>query len=655
MFGGAHRFDRIAAWGLAAFAVAALWPLRDRGLMLNDDGWYLHPVMRMMQGELLYRDVWTFYAPGIHHALQWIFEATGGPSILAARTFWLALIATTTGLTWCFARRFVPVWLAWLPAVTYALVPGPWHKSYFATLTITCFVLLARAFERPGAARFAAFGAAAGLALVTRQDVGFLALGIGLVAAPLPALVPRGFDRAPERSVRDAVVWLAALLGAFTVPVAATAGWYGAQGVLPELLDASFTRAFAQADVHPGASAVLGSLLSPTHFAMASEGRFVGVLMLLPLVLYLALGVVLARRVLRDGVTREHALLGALLAFAAATLGQAWRPLLLLRFLQSALPFYLLATIATGQAIAWLRARGAPNAAYAVAVAAFGGAALLVGQVVCGLPGVVQPAYTGSYRALRLTHPVDVLGDRFYEGFALADEIRMVRAFFAERGAGEPILAIPALPLYHAILERPNPTRFLSDHPTGDFVMTTAQKREDAERLLASPTRFALVDQGFWARTAKPDPLLATLLAEFHPVRGYGSVLVLERGNDPAWSDFAARLRTALTRGADPADVEAWRRFAADHPDEPLAWRMLGTVLQAGGDANGAIAAYERAVALDPADVGPLEAIAQIHARRGRAGEARAAMARAAAVRESPTLQRLGAALATPGAPAATP
>jgi len=53
MYGGARRIDRIAPWGLAAFAVVGLWPLRNRGLRLYDDGWYLQPVMRMMLGELL--------------------------------------------------------------------------------------------------------------------------------------------------------------------------------------------------------------------------------------------------------------------------------------------------------------------------------------------------------------------------------------------------------------------------------------------------------------------------------------------------------------------------------------------------------------------------------------------------------------------------
>src|SRR5262249_14288101 len=154
----------------------------------------------------------------------------------------------------------------------------------------------------PRVARFAELGATAGVALVTRQDVGILLVGIGLVAAPLPALFPRGFDRAEPRSTRDALMWLGALLAAFAVPVVATALWYAAHGALVPLLEAAFGSAFAQAAAHPAASVAVGALLSPAHFAMAGEGRFVGVLMLLPLVLYPALALVLARRVLRDGI-----------------------------------------------------------------------------------------------------------------------------------------------------------------------------------------------------------------------------------------------------------------------------------------------------------------------------------------------------------------
>lgn len=643
------RIDRFAPLGLFAFAWLALLPLRRHGLMVLDDGWYLQPTMRMMEGEVLYRDVWVFYAPGIYHLLAWLFEATGGPSIATARLLWIASIATSAALAYRLMRRFAPPWLAWLPAVTYVLVPGPWQKSYYATLTLTGFVALARCFERPSVARFAVLGLSAGVAFVTRQDVGLALLGIALVAAPLPGLFPNGFGRAARSAP-----WpqLAAVLAGAAIPFGAAVAWYAVHGALDDAYEAAFVHAFGQANAHPPALAGLRRLLSPATFALASEGRGVGILMLLPLAVYAALTVVVSRRVLRDGIRRDHALLAALLAFGVATLTQAYRPMLLLRFLQSAVPFYLLATIAASQASVWLRARGAGAVALAPVVVLAGAAAWLVTQVVFGLPGVVQPIYTGSARVLRLAHPVDVLGDRFYESFATAEEIRLVRAFYSAHAApDEPTLGLPIHALYNAILERPNPTRYIHDHPSGEFIMTADMKQAEAERLLASPARFVLVDQGWYARPAAPDPLLRMLRAEFHPVRGYGSTIVLERGNDPAWTGFAHGLRRALATGPKASDVAPWRTFADAHPDEPLAWRMLGLALAAARDRDAAVAALHRAAALDPFDVTPLETSGALLLDAGRVEDARADVARARAVRNSPALDRLEQALARSGPP----
>ena len=41
--------DRGVLAVLVIAAAAYLLPLRDRGLMINDDGWYLHPVQRMLE------------------------------------------------------------------------------------------------------------------------------------------------------------------------------------------------------------------------------------------------------------------------------------------------------------------------------------------------------------------------------------------------------------------------------------------------------------------------------------------------------------------------------------------------------------------------------------------------------------------------------
>jgi hypothetical protein len=642
--------DRWLPWLLALATAAYLLPLRGYGLMMVDDGWYLQPVLRMRAGEILYRDIWTFYAPGIHHAVEWLFRVTG-PSILAARTLLAAGIVVSVVLSYRLARRFAPPWLAWLPAAVYALVPGPWHKAYFATCTTAFFVLLARALERPDARRFAALGAMTGVTLVTRQDLGLLQLAAGLVAALLPAVWPTGFGRA-ARAPGPALRFSTAFLLAFAIPVAATAGYYAAHGALHDLLDATFVRAFSQAGAHP---ALLGRILSPASFAQAPEGRAVGVLMLLPLALYPTLAIALLARLRREGLNARNALVGALLAYATATLSQAYFPMLLLRFLQSALPFYLLATIAVADGVAALRARERFVLSHALVAATFGAATLLVGLVGFGLPAVRQPIYTGSLRMLRYRHPVEALSASINEDWGLAEEIRLVRAFFAGVPAGQPTIALPIHPLYNVLLDRPNPTRYVGDHPTGNFTMTAAQKQAEADRLLASPTRFAIVDQRWYARPTPPDPLLLALRDEFHPVRGYGTVLVLERGNDAEWRDFAMRLQRAIASGPAPGDTESWRRFVTGHADEPLAFRMLGLSLKAAGETNGAIAALHRAVQLDPTDVSSLETTAALLASLGRRGEAVSDIARARAVRESPAIRHIETSLKrTSDAPASS-
>jgi hypothetical protein len=634
--------DRWLPWLLAIGAAACLLPLRADGLSILDDGWLLQPVLRMRAGEILYRDVWTFYAPGIYHLIDGLFALTG-PSLVAARTLFAAMVVGAAVLAYRVARRLAPPHLAWLPAAVYVLAPGPWHKAYYGLCTVAGFLLLARALERPSLRRAVALGALAGVTLVTRQDLGVLQLGLLLGAVGVPALRPARFDLVPAGRWSRVARWSLAALGAAALPAAVTAVWYGVHGALPALLEATGSRALAQVGAHPP---MLGRMLAPATFAEAPEGRAVGVILLLPLALYALLGTALVGRLRRDGLGRETALRGAILAYACATLSEAYRPLLLLRFLQSALPFYLLIVAGASDLEGWLRARPGRGAAAIPAAAAVAGGAALVALVVFGLPRVKPPLYTGSARMLRYHVPVEIVGDCILEAPAEAEEIRLVRGFFEHVPRGEPVLAVPTLPLYNVLLGRPNPTAFLADHPTGNFVMSAERKRIEARRLLASPARFVIAEQRWYARGGTPrDPFRATLLLAFHPVRGYGSVLILERGSDPAWRGFAERLRRVLILGPRPGDLEAFERFAAAHRDEPLAWRMVAAASEADGDAAGAIDAFHRAAALDPLDVSALERSAALALALGRRDDAAADVARGRAVRDSGALRALSARL----------
>jgi len=248
---------------------------------------------------------------------------------------------------------------------------------------------------------------------------------------------------------------------------------------------------------------------------------------------------------------------------------------------------------------------------------------------------------------LRYDAPVEILGERFYERWSSAEEIRLVRNFFATHAEpGEPTLGLPTLSLYNPILARPNPTRVLAEHPKGNFVMSAAQKRDEGARLLASGTRFVVVDQSWYARGSDDDPLLALLRTAFRPVRGYRSVLILARGSDAGWAAASQRMRRTIGRQPVPAELDFWRAFAEQHPDEPLAWRVLAAHQEAAADLAGAIESLGRAAALDPAEPLPLEVAARLHLARGDRAAARASLARARAVRESPETRRLSRALA---------
>jgi len=626
----ASGLDRAIALGLAIAAVLYLFPLRAYGISASDDGWWLAPVLRMRAGEILYRDVWTYYAPLSLHAFAWLFDATG-PSFLAARDLMLAEIVASAVLAYAFTRRFAPPSIAWLPAAVYALAPGPWHKSFYAFVSIAFFVLLARAFEMPRARRFAALGAMAGATLATRQDLGIAQLAIAIAAALLPALAPRFPRAAPLALLAATSAGAAAVLGPF-------AAYYGAHGALPDLVEAVFVRAVAQADAFGSPWATLVSL-------DAGEGRVVAVLMLMPLIVAACFGLGVLDRLRRNGLDADVALRGALLGYACMTLGQAYHPVLLTRLLQVALVFYVMAAIALADTIASRPARARPL------VAAVGGAAhvLWIGSILFVVPRIhPEELYSGSLRMRRYDTPIEVLGDTVLTGWSKVDEFHLVQAFFAAHAPpGEPTVALPFIPLYNVLLDRRSPLRFVADHPQGNFVMTIPQKRVEAERLLASPARYAIGEQYWFAASDPEDPFRDLLATKFHPVRAYRSAILFERGADADTPELVAILRRMTLGTATPADLDALRALASAHPDAPLVWKLRGSLAAGTGAVDEAIDALHRASALDPADAAPLERTVPLLLQAGRTAEAATDLERARSLRDSPVLRDLAARLAT--------
>jgi len=615
--------DRSIAILLAVGAAWLLWSLRPYGLSLADEGNWIHPVLRMRAGELLYRDIWYHYAPLQYHVLAGLFALTG-PSVLAERGLSAAVIVATVAASFLFARRLAPVSLAWIPAVVVALTPGPWHKAPFALCEVLFLLALARALEQPTRARHAVVGASVGFALVTRQDVGLVALAIGL--AVLAVSNPRGAR--------------ARALASFAVPaiavVAPFVAFYAAHGALAAVGDWLFVRAAAQRGAQPFA---LWWILR-NGLAKHPEGTLAACMLLAPVAIAIAALLGWALRLRRYGLDRESLLVGSTLALALATLDQIYRPMLILRLLQAALPTWLLAT--------WLAARalGAGTALRRalVVTAASATAAAWVMAIVWGVPRIESgDQYTGSWRMRRLNAPIEIFDEQVRTPFVEADAVRRLRLFLDSHAApGEPIFAAPQVALLYEVLGHPNPTPLVFEHPGGAFLLSGPQREEVVRRLLASPTRWVLAEGWWLGWPGTPDTLRRAVMDHFHPVRQYGSIVVLERDDDPRQRDLAElywRMLRARPRPS-PRDLELLNELMAAHPSEPLLPMLLGALLERVGRNDAAVEAYRTAGRLAPEDGEPWELAAAVLRREGRDEEAIADLERALAVRPNPDARR---------------
>jgi 4-amino-4-deoxy-L-arabinose transferase-like glycosyltransferase len=157
-----------------------------------DEGIVLQGVQRILHGQVLYRDFFSFYTPGSYYALA-LLSKIFGSSLLVARTA-LALTGTILSLiTYLLARRVcsrtIAVTLATLATLTTLpyrfLVLHNWDSTLGASLALYCAV---RLLEMPGRKWAFALGSFASLTVLTEQSKGVglcLGLSLGLLAVVL--------------------------------------------------------------------------------------------------------------------------------------------------------------------------------------------------------------------------------------------------------------------------------------------------------------------------------------------------------------------------------------------------------------------------------------------------------------------------------------
>ena len=171
-----------------------------------DEGFSVYNAMRVMDGELPYRDFYALYAPGQFYTMAGLFRVFG-LSLSVSRGFDVLLRLLLAVLVYLLARKLMSEKWALVPAVLAILTLGTCANFGYAMFPALVFSLLSAlcllefiAGKRP--AWLLAAGLATGVAEIYRQDVGFYTL-----ACLSFVLLLYSFVHAPERRWRHILRW----------------------------------------------------------------------------------------------------------------------------------------------------------------------------------------------------------------------------------------------------------------------------------------------------------------------------------------------------------------------------------------------------------------------------------------------------------------
>jgi Dolichyl-phosphate-mannose-protein mannosyltransferase len=180
--------DRVIALFLFLISFFYLFLFRRYTTMEPDEGIVLQGAQRILGGEVLYRDFFSFFTPGSYYFLALIFRIFGS-SIVVARTMLVIVGAVLSSITYLLSRRVCSRRTALLTAaiVTVATLPyrflvlHNWDSTLWACLAVYCAV---RLIEKSGRAWAFAVGSFIALTFLFEQSKG-AGLGLGLCAGLL--------------------------------------------------------------------------------------------------------------------------------------------------------------------------------------------------------------------------------------------------------------------------------------------------------------------------------------------------------------------------------------------------------------------------------------------------------------------------------------
>src|SRR6187401_825728 len=221
-----RRLEWLLTFVLVAFAAWYWLQYFNRSTNLLDEGSTAAQAMRVVNGDLIYRDFFTVVTPGSYYTVAWLFRAFG-ESLMVLR--WAALvtglaillITLTVGrrvMVWPFAAAaglLTTIW-GWFLATPnfYSL-----EAALLSLLALACYV-----YGAPSRRWMFAAGLAAGATAMVKQNVGaYTAAGLFITI-----WASRLFDDQPDW--RGRLKMSGQFIAGLSLPVLATVSWLAASG-----------------------------------------------------------------------------------------------------------------------------------------------------------------------------------------------------------------------------------------------------------------------------------------------------------------------------------------------------------------------------------------------------------------------------------------
>lgn len=433
------------------------------GLQMGNEGFKFDAAVRVLTGQVPYRDFYLLEGPGIYYLTAGAFGLFGA-NVLAGRWLMAAISTLIVVLLYALGRRVMSARAAGWAAVLYVAIGLPsWpmlNNRWLATLLslAATAAVVPWLLGRPRAWLVLA-GALCALAALTHQTAGGC-LGLTL------ALLALAHEAGWAGRLRAVV----ALLGGALLPAVPALLYFSAVGALPAMLYDTLVSPFTQYVPHQT------KLYLPLPYDMSGAfdlGGLIDLVMTLatlamaPLAVVLTLAALVARRGL-VAARRRLLLLYSLasLAMVSVALTRPDRPVVVVAFPLTLLllVYWLQPLLRLGSA----RRRRFTGAYVALGATTFAIHSALNFSTVAAFTHPFQPAL----------YAVDTPNGRLYtESAANARGARVMLGFIGERvPPGGAIWVGPDLPMLYFLSGRRNPTAF-------DMIASSVYTQRDFERL----------------------------------------------------------------------------------------------------------------------------------------------------------------------------